>query len=352
MSPIRNNTKHRISRTIGVGAIALMAFGFAGCASSSDSGGMSESGDDVTIGFSVQKLTDQFQLAMIDYAKPAAEELGATLLEPVNADSDAAKQTTDIQTILTQSPDALIVGPVDADAVVPSIKRANQQDVPVVSIDQAPNGGEVFMTVRADNVGMGATGCEEMGRILEGKGTVLELQGDLSSTNGLDRSDGFSECMAEKFPDITVVQKPTDWAMDKATDAVQTVASTQQVDGIFMASDYFIPGVQKVLTSLNKWVPAGEDGHVVLIGIDGSSEALDLIRDGLQDGTVSQPANLYGQWAVEYAVAAANGETFEPGVTDHDSEIVEVETGLADLLPAPLVTKENVDDETLWGNAE
>jgi hypothetical protein len=42
--------------------------------------------------------------------------------------------------------------------------------------------------------------------------------------------------------------------------------------------------------------------------------------------------------AVEY-----NGETFEPGPTDHDSTIIDFNGNLMDLLPAPIVTKENVD---------
>lgn len=45
------------------------------------------------------------------------------------------------------------------------------------------------------------------------------------------------------------------------------------------------------------------------------------------------------------------GKTFKPGPTDHDSEIVKLPGGiLEDQLPAPLVTKENVDDPGLWGN--
>jgi ribose transport system substrate-binding protein len=350
VSPVRS--PQHFSRVLALGGVALLSLGLGGCAAGG--GGASSGGGDgtVKIGMAVAKLTDPFQLAMIDYAKQFAKDEGATILSPTNADSDPAKQTTDVQTTLTQSPNAIIVAPVDAKAIVPSITKANQQNVPVISIDQAPGGGKVAMIVRADNVGMGATGCEEMGRLLDGKGTVLELQGELSSVNGRERSAGFSDCMKEKFPDITVVQKPTDWMMDKATDAVQTVVSTQQVDGIFMASDFFIPGVQKVLTSLNRWVPSGDEGHVTLVGIDGAPDALGLIRDGFQDATVSQPANLYGEWAVKYAVAAAGGKKFTAGPTDHDSEIVEVETGLADLLPAPLVTSENVDDKTLWGNAE
>jgi ribose transport system substrate-binding protein len=336
--------------TVAVAGLTTAAALLTGCAAGSSPAGSSN--ETPKIGFSVQKLTDPFQLAMIDHAKKDAVNTGVELMEPANANSDPAKQTTDMQTILTQSPQAIIVGPVDAKAIVPSITKANQENVPIIAIDQAPGGGKVAMVVRADNVGMGVTACESMGKLLGGKGTVLELQGDLASSNGLDRSNGFGTCMKDKFPDIRVMPQPTDWKMDKATAAVQTIASNQQVDGIFLASDFFIPGVEKTLKSLGKWAEAGQPGHISIVGIDGTSEALELIRTGYIDGTVSQPANAYAEWAVKYAAEAAKGTTFSEGKTDHDSTIVKVETGLADLLPAPLVTKENVDDSTLWGNAK
>lgn len=344
MSSFARRTLRLSCTAVGIAAVATVLAGCAGTASSGD--------ETTTIGFSVQKLSNQFQLAMIGDAQENAEKAGVTLMEPTNADADPAKQTTDIQTILTQSPDVVIISPVDAKAVVPSVTKANQAGIPVISIDESPAGGEVYMIVRADNVRMGETGCMSMGEALGGEGTVLELQGDLASTNGRERSEGFQSCMEENFPGITVVPQPTDWALDKATAAVQTVASTKSVDGVFMASDYFIPGVQKSLESLGMWKPVGEDGHITLVGIDGAPDAHELIRSGYQDSTVSQPANAYAEWAVKYAIAAADGETFSPGATDHDSEIVEVETGLADLLAAPLVTADNVDDESFWGNAE
>ncbi|MFI7295959.1 sugar ABC transporter substrate-binding protein, partial [Streptomyces sp. NPDC050121] len=76
----------------------------------------------------------------------------------------------------------------------------------------------------------------------------------------------------------------------------------------------------------------------------------DAIRKGQIDATVSQPADLYAKYALYYAKAAAEGKTFKPGATDHESTIIKIPNGLEDQLPAPLVTKDNVDDKTLWGN--
>ena len=81
-----------------------------------------------------------------------------------------------------------------------------------------------------------------------------------------------------------------------------------------------------------------------------SREELDAIRAGKIDATVSQPADLYAKYALYYAKAALEGKTFKPGPTDHDSTIVKIPNGLEDQLPAPLVTKDNVDDPKLWAN--
>ena len=66
---------------------------------------------------------------------------------------------------------------------------------------------------------------------------------------------------------------------------------------------------------------------------------------------MSQPADLYAKYGIMYLKEAIAGQTFKAGPTDHDSTIVEVAPGvLEDQLGAPLVTKENVNDKSFWGN--
>jgi len=44
------------------------------------------------------------------------------------------------------------------------------------------------------------------------------------------------------------------------------------------------------------------------------------------------------------------GKEFAVGTTDHDSRIEDFNGNLMDLLPAPVVTSANVDDDSLWAN--
>lgn len=339
-------------RLMAVAASAAAALPLAACGATDESGSASGSGDGVSIAYAGSKLTDPFQILLTKQTQQQAKAQGVGLLAPTDANSDPAKQAGDVTTLLAKSPQAIIVNPVDAKAIVPATERANSNDVPVVTVDQAPDGGDVAMVVRADNVGMGETACKEMGRLLDGKGTVLDLQGALTSANGRERTQGFGDCMKANFPGITVVQRPTNWEMEKATNAAQTILSTQKIDGIFWASDFFAPGIEKVLKSQDKWIKAGEPGHIAIVGIDGTADGLQNIRDGYQDATVSQPLDLYAKYSVQYAKEAAAGKEFAAGKTDHDSTIEEQNGMLSDLLPAPLVTKDNVDDPGLWANAK
>jgi ABC-type sugar transport system substrate-binding protein len=304
----------------------------------------------LSVAFSQAHLSDPFQQVLLEQLQVNATAAGAAWAGAANANDDPAKQVADISTLLAKNPSGLLISPVDAKAIIPAIDAATAQKVPVVSIDQAPAGGKVTMVVRADNLKMGDTACQEMGKLLNGQGTVLELQGDLASANGLQRSQGFGDCMKAKFANIKIVQVPTVWNMEKATTGAQTILSTQKIDGIYWASDYFLPGIQKVLQDVSQWKKVGETGHIAIVGIDGAADALGLIRDGYQDATVSQPLDLYAKYGVLYALGAAQGKTWTDGPTDHNSTIVTTDGIPADNLTAPLVTKDNVDDATLWAN--
>jgi simple sugar transport system substrate-binding protein/ribose transport system substrate-binding protein len=225
--------------------------------------------------------------------------------------------------------------------------------IPVVTVDTRPDRGKAYMVVRADNRAYGDKACHFLGDQLHGQGKVIEFQGALSSINGRDRSEAFAFCMKQNYPGITVFEEPTDWEASKAASALQTrLTQHPDIQGIYLqAGGVFLAPTLQVLRSTNHLFPAGDPNHVTIVSNDGIPQEYQEIRKGDIDATVSQPADLYAQWALYYAKAALQGTTFQPGPTDHNSTIVDVGDGLLeDQLPAPLVTKSNVDDPTLWGN--
>jgi ribose transport system substrate-binding protein len=333
-------------------AAALAACGSGGkSAGGSTTGGGAKSGGE-KIAYSATFLTDPYQVVLVRHLQQEAKAQSLDLLPPTDANADPAKQITDIQTLLGQGVKGIVAVVLNSKAIKPALDSAAAKHVPVVVVDQAPDAGKVAMIVRGDTLLMGRQVCEIMGPKLHGRGTVLELQGDLNGIVAQERSKGFNDCIKQKYPGITVISKPTDWVQEKATTAAQTVLSTNhQVNGVYLASDAaMLPGVVTVLRRLNLLKPVGAPGHVVVATIDGSPFSLQQVRAGTVDGVVSQPLGGYARYAMLYMRQILAGRTFHTGPTDHGSEIVQMGENLADVLKTTVVTKQNVDDPGLWGN--
>jgi ribose transport system substrate-binding protein len=327
-------------------AVSAIAVGIGACSS-----GGSGTGDAAeVVGYSAPFLTAQFEVVLQDNTTALLEEEGYDLLAPTNADSDSGKQITDIRDLISQGAKGLIVVANDSKAIIPALDYAKEQEVPVVTIDIGPDGGDVYAIVRADNVGMGEIACKDMAEAIGEEGTVLSLMGAQTSINGRERSDGFRECM-KGYPNITLIEEPTDWDAAKQAAALQTTLNANpDLAGIFQQSDYALSATLNVLTQAGRDAKVGEDGHIYNISIDATPQALQLVRDGALDAAISQPLDGYAKYGVQYLKDALAGKALEVGPTDHGSEIVEFNGNMMDLLPATLVKIDNVDDDALWGN--
>lgn len=352
---MRWTTKRRLA----LAAVAMVAaLVFAACGSDdSDDGGddAAASGDEgLVIGASYPNFTPFYSVMYGFTEDQVAEQNAGELLEPVNANYDAARQVTDMQNLISAGANGLLVAIADPNAIVPGLQNAASNDVPVVALDVAPGEGEVYIVVRADNQLMGEAACKELGERIGGKGKVLQLQGDLTSINAQDRTEGFERCMEENYPDVEIISRETKWKTDVSANISETVLNAEpDLAGIYMQSDTIdLQGVKAALKSVGRDAKVGEDGHVVVVGIDGTPQALQAVKAGIVDAIISQPIDLYAKYGVEYLLKAQEGVQPEVGPTDHDSEIVETDGGnLEDRLPSPVVTKDNVDDPLLWGNA-
>ncbi|WP_433199598.1 sugar ABC transporter substrate-binding protein [Dactylosporangium sp. CS-047395] len=332
---------------------ATLLISLAACSDDATPGGSASGGAGSPIAVDLPRADSDFWNSYAKYIPQYAKESGINLMTPTNSQNDIAKLVANTQALTSQGAKAIVMAPQDTGAIATTLTTLEQKKIPVVTVDTRPDKGNVYMVVRADNKAYGEKACEFLGQKLGGKGKVVEFQGALSSVNGRDRSEAFAACMQSKFPGITVFAEPTDWEGAKASAALQTrLAQHPDINGIYMqAGGVFLAPTLQLLKSKNLLVPPSDPKHIFIVSNDGIPQEFDAIRKGDIDATVSQPADLYAKYALFYAKAAVDGKTFQPGKTDHDSTIVQVRDGvLEDQLPAPLVTKENVDDKALWGN--
>jgi simple sugar transport system substrate-binding protein/ribose transport system substrate-binding protein len=336
-----------------IGGIALAALaGVLATTALAAGGGHAKKTASLKIGVSLAGYSTDFWSSYVAFEKQAATKYGVSLVGPISSNGDAGKQATQIRSLITQGVDALIINPVDSAAIAPTLAYAASKHIPVVSVDVAPTKGKVYMIVRADNIAYGQKACNYIGSHSKGAGHVAMLEGDLASINGLDRKNGFLACMKAKYPNLKVVEYATKWDTPTAVNAAKTALSTySDLKGIYAHWSGPVPGIIAAEKAAGKLTKVGTPNHIVLFSNDGTPQEHGWIRQGQQDATVSQPANLYAGFAVYYAKQAVGGAKYKAGMsTDHGSKIITLLGNLEDAIVAPIVSKSNVNDPALWGN--
>jgi simple sugar transport system substrate-binding protein/ribose transport system substrate-binding protein len=329
-------------------AALLAVTALAACNRGSDD----KAGSSGKVGIDLPRSDSDFWNSYNSYIEKGVKAGDVSALPRTNSQNDIGKLVANVQSFANEGAKAIVMAPQDTGAIASTLDQMAKKKIPVISVDTRPDKGPVYMVVRADNKAYGTKACEYLGAQLKGKGKVAEFEGDLSSINGRDRSEAFASCMKSKFPAIKVIPLVTNWDGATASAKLQTtLASDPDLNGIYMqAGGVFLQPTLALLQQKNLLKPPGTAGHITIISNDGIPEEFKAIKAGQIDATISQPADLYAKYALYYAKEALAGKTFEPGPTDHGSTIIKIPNGLEDQLPAPLVTKDNVDDSSLWAN--
>ncbi len=315
--------------------------------------GAAGAADAPKVGVDLTTLTSPFWTSYNKYIIAEAKAQGVDLLQPFNSEFDTAKQITGVKNSIALGAKGIIFSPFDSSAAGTVLKTAAAANVAVVAVDVAPDTGPVAMVVRANNIAYGEQACKYIGDHVP-EGPVVQIMGDQASINGRDRGVGFRDCIKKNYPKLKLLEIPTKaWSGEDAAAGLDTILnSTPDLKAIYMhAGGVFLAPTLQTLKRRGLLHPAGEAGHIVIVSNDGIPQEFDAIRKGEADATVSQPADLYAKYGIMYLKQAIEGKTFKPGPTDHNSTIIQVAPGvLEDELPAPLVTKENVNDKAFWGN--
>ena len=175
------------------------------------------------IGFSVSTLNNPFFVTLTEGARKAATENNVELVV-VDAGDDAAKQTSDIEDLVSRNVGVLIVNPVDSDAVAPAVKSAMSQGIKVIAVDRGVNGVDVDCQIASDNFNR-AEGMTVMENILQSDGTIkgvfahndemalgaveaVAASGKDIKIVGFDATDDAQKAVKDGKMAATVAQKP------------------------------------------------------------------------------------------------------------------------------------------------
>lgn len=259
--------------------------------------------EEYEIAFSLKTVTnDAFQQAIASAVENACVAAGAKFtLVTAGSETGVATQVTQLEDLITKGVDALIVNPMDANAVIPALQKAKEKGIPVILVDSTIEAGheDLYITyVGTDNFAAAKLGAETLSAALGGSGKVLLVRGANGNSVGNARADGFKAGLAEG---VTLVgEQPGDWNNDTAKQVTENMLQANpDVTGIMSCSDVMVDGILQAIDDADLT-------GIKIMSFDGDS--IPLIKEGLVLGTMAQFPGQMGQIAVDTLISVLNGD--------------------------------------------
>lgn len=269
-------------------------------------------------GILMKTLANPFWGAMGQGVEAGAREAGVEYyMQAVESDQAAESQLNVCNTMLERKPVAMITAAINSTNLLPCLKAARAAGIEVVDLDGnldpailEAEGIDITFSIGSDNMLAGAQGAEFMvGQLgAEATGPVLVIEGLSGNITGQKRAGGFAAKLAERAPGLKIVASlPGDWDRGKAANITNDILTRYpDLVGIFAANDGMALGAVESVFA------AGKGGDVVIIGVDGNSDAVKSIGEGRLTASVAQLPYLVGKQALRNVKTVVDGGTVDP----------------------------------------
>jgi ribose transport system substrate-binding protein len=253
-------------------------------------------------------------------------------------EDDRDQQIQVVENFMARHASAIVLAPLDSQALVRPVRNAVQAKVPVVIIDSDLKSDQYVSFVATDNYKGGQLAGEQMGKLLNGSGNVVLLRYAVGSASTEAREAGFLDVLKTKYPGLKLISS------DQHAGATRELAYQmsqnllnrfgREVNGIFCPCE---PPTIAMTKALRDAGLAG--GKVKMVGFDAGSQSVQDMKNGDVQALVVQNPLLMGYLGVITAVKHLRGEKVEKRI---DTGVVLVtpenmnEPEIKDLLYPPL----------------
>jgi len=281
--------------------------------------------------------TDAFYITMNKGAQAAAEALGIEVDFQGAEDFNPTLQIPVLEAVVARQPDAILIAPTDTVQLIDPLRRAADNGVAIITVDTfiddgryqdgAGDGDFPFAYIASDNVAGGRMAASAMAEAMGGSGSVYvsNVRPGISTTD--QREEGFKAEMAEKFPDIQVLdtQYNENDASTAASQLQAVLARDPDLGGVFGANLFSALGAANGVDSADK------SDAITVVAFDAPTSIVEQLESGLVDMAIAQHPAEIGYYGVMSAYAHLTGNSVPPMIG----------TGFT------VITADNVDDEAV-----
>jgi D-xylose transport system substrate-binding protein len=296
---------------------------------------------DLTVGVSWSNFQEERWKTDEAAIKKVLDAAGAKYIS-ADAQANPTKQLADVEDLITKGANVLIVLAQNNEAILPAIKKATDEGIPVIAYDrliESPN----VLYITFDNVGVGRM----MAKAIEAAkpaGNYAFIKGDKGDANADFLFSGIKEVLgpamqAGKIKNVGETYTDT-WKPDNAQKEMEQILTknNNKVDAVVAENDGMAGGVVAALAA------QGMAGSVPVSGQDGDHAAINRVALGTQTVSIWKDARDLGRTAGEAAVALGQGKKPAQVAGVHPFSGGPKHMTLDGILLTPLaVTKDNLD---------
>ncbi|HZQ45030.1 MAG TPA: D-ribose ABC transporter substrate-binding protein [Acidobacteriaceae bacterium] len=243
----------------------------------------------------VPSQDNPFFKAEADAAAQRAHALGyRTRVEAHN--DDAYRQDNLVDAAIASDASILLLDNAGADSSISAVRRAAKAGLPVFLIDRAIDADGI---ARAQIIADNAQGALEVAKVflraMDDQGEYAELLGRESDTNAQIRTRGF-HAVLDAAPGLKMVEaQSANWSQSEAFQKTEIILQSHaHLKGIIAGNDTMALGAVAAARGAGR-------SDLIIVGFDGSPDAIAAIQRGELVATALQPAVLIARLAVDEA---------------------------------------------------
>lgn len=282
----------------------------------------------------VKALNSEFWQALLSGAQKAGNDFADAVIVSTHGPKEETaveEQAELLKNLVSENPDAIVIASTSNDLTVPTIEKAMDSGIPVITIDNRINTDNISAFIATDNRKAAASAADKMAALLKQAGnekkSVVVLNSLADSKVDQDRDEGFLNRIQELVCDIHVldtihVENSLPLAEEKMT---ELIAATEGKICVFADNDQTGIGLARAVRKMRA------QDRVYAFAFDSAEEEISAVKDGDLKGIVVQNPFKMGYEGVKMAMEAVQGRQIERNV----------DTG------AVIVTRENLNEPSI-----
>ena len=238
-------------------------------------------------------------------AEDEAQKLGLDVTIE-NAKEDPVLQIEQIKEMIAKRVDLVCLVPMKSEPLVRGVQMLNRAEIPVIIVNrEVGEGCEYVCYTGTDSYAGAVISARILAEAMGGKGEIVEFHQHLGTGPEVARSKALRDVLKD-YPGVKCVARiPHKGERDIVKTEMQTLLEKYpNLAGVYAHGDNFAIAAAQVCQKAGC-------SDIKVVGMGGSQEMIEAIKEGLVTGTSYQQPEEEGRSAIRLAVKYLDGERLE-----------------------------------------